>query len=151
MCIKGTVSTGKECGLKRFQTPSKLQTFPLAPSHTAATVGQCVVSRRLGFFVCLFGSRDLLYQHSKMKHAIKGTAGSNDSLNQLLQIKGMLWDNGEMRIQCFYTASCSELQITVSLLKLADVYLHTHQLAYREMAESWTISVPMGWYNKEQM
>lgn len=62
----------------------------------------------------------------------------------------MLWDNGEMRIQCFYIASCSELKTTVSL-KLAPLYLNMHQLAYREKVEFWTLSLPMGLYNKEQM
>lgn len=52
---EGIVCMGKECfRMKRFQTPSKLQTFPLAPSHTVATFGQCLVSRGMGWSFSVF-------------------------------------------------------------------------------------------------
>lgn len=82
-CIKDTVCICKEwCPrMKRFQTLSKFQTFPLVTSHTAATSGQCVGSRELGlrvfWFVFFF-----LQPHSKMKHSTKGRAGPSDSLKQ---------------------------------------------------------------------
>lgn len=80
-CIKGTVCIGKEsCRMKRFQTPSRLQTFPLAQATSQPHLVSVEFLEGCSGSFCLFGSRDLLYQHSEMKHSTERTAGSNDSL-----------------------------------------------------------------------
>lgn len=127
-CIKGTVCIGKEsCRMKRFQTPSRLQTFPLAPSHITATSGQCGVSRGLQW-VFLFIWQQRSFISALWDETFYWENSRIQWFTGIIQIKGMLWDNGEMRIHCFYTlntlANCSELKITVSLLKLAGISQH---------------------------
>lgn len=64
-----------------------------------------------------------------MKNSTKGTK-SSDSFKE--ECTGMT--ECSVLLHTDHTASCSELKITVGLLKLADTDLMEHQLDHRETA-----------------
>lgn len=99
-CIRDTVRVGKECcRMKKFQILPKLQTSPFVPSHPAATFGQCVVCRGLGLgFFYLAADR---FYISKDETFYRGNSRIQWVIKIELQIKGMLWDGGEMRFSAF--------------------------------------------------
>lgn len=94
-----SIRSKARCGTKRFQSPSKLQAFPLAPTHTVATFGQCLVSRGLGlgFLFSVWQQRSFISAlYDETFH--QGNSRIQWFIKTILQIRGMLWNNGEMKI-----------------------------------------------------